>query len=160
VKHHFREPYLKRLQTFEQPNPAAYRFLKRIEVEGPALGLWLSTATGAHLYKGNAFLAYIQLSSSKSTPFSLMFSKHDMIWVDANDWSHLLLPRPLERLVMASSGFRKGWAAARNGTVELKANAPDAFYDVLLRTINAIEVQMPVQAEPPAATPVAASVTA
>jgi hypothetical protein len=152
VKHHFREPYIKRLQSFEQPNPAAHRFLKRIEVEGPELGLWLSTATGAHLYKGNAFLAYIQLSSSKSTPFSLMFSKHDMIWVEATDWSHLLLPHPLERLVMSSSGFRKGWAAARNGTVELKANAPDAFYDTLLRTIIALEIQ--------SAQPASAAVTA
>lgn len=141
MEHRFQEVYLKRLRTFEAPNPAGYRFLKRIEVEGPAHGLWLSTVTGAHLYKGNAFLAYIQLSTSKATPFSLLFSKHDMIWVDATDCSHLLLPRPLERLVMGSSGFRKGWAAARGGTVELKPNAPDAFYDQLLRSIITLEVE-------------------
>jgi len=141
VNHILGEAYLKRLRSFEQPNPAAYNFLKRLELEGPAHGLWISTVTGAHLYKNRAFLAHIQLSNSKGKPFSLVFAKHDLIWVEASDWSHLLLPHPLERLVMQSSGFRKGWAAARSGTVELKANAPEAFYDILLRTLCALQVQ-------------------
>ena len=42
---------------FETRFPAAYRFLVRLEEEGAAQGLVLSTAMNAHLYKGTAFLA-------------------------------------------------------------------------------------------------------
>jgi len=140
VNHQLGEAYQKRLQSFERPNPAAHSFLQRLEQEGPAHGLWLASATGLHLYKSYAFLAHIQLSNSKSKPFSLVFSKHDMIWVEAHDRSNLLLPHPLVRLVMESSGFRKGWAAARADSVELKANAPQSFYDILLLRLGSLEV--------------------
>ena len=140
MNHQLGEAYQKRLQSFEQPNPAAHSFLQRLEQEGPVHGLWMASATGLHLYKNYAFLAHIQLSNSKSKPFSLVFSKHDLIWVEAHDKSHLLLPHPLVRLVMESSGFRKGWAAASAVSVELKANAPRSFYDILLLKLGALEV--------------------
>jgi hypothetical protein len=132
--------YLKRLRSFEQPNPAAYQFLRRLEQEGPAHGLWLSAVTGAHLYKHSAFLAHIQLGNSKNKPFSVVFSKHDQIVPEAYDASDCLLPHPLVRLVMQSSGFRTGWAAARGGNVELKATAPASFYDVLFQKISELQV--------------------
>lgn len=140
MNHSLTEAYLKRLSTFQQPNPAAYGFLKRLEQEGPAQSLWVSAVTGVHLYKDHAFLTHIRLSTSKSQPFSLVFAKHDLIWAEAYDASHLLLPHPLVRLVMESSGFRKGWAAARAGSVELKSNAPEAFYELLFRKLGALEV--------------------
>lgn len=140
MKFHLSENYLKRLRTFEQPNPAAYHFLRHLEQAGPAQGLWLSAVTGVHLYKHSAFLAHIQLSNSKNRPFSLVFSKHDQIVREAYDASHFLLPHPLVRLVMQSSGFRMGWAAARAGYVELKPNAPAEFYDVLFRTLSELQV--------------------
>lgn len=140
------EAYLTRLRTFEQPNPAGYSFLRRLEREGPAQGLWLSAATGVHLYKDRAFLAHIQLSRSK--PFSLVFAKHDLIWAEAHDASHLLLPHPLVRLVMESSGFRKGWATARAGSVELKSSAPEAFYEILFRKLGALQADEALSAAP------------
>lgn len=141
MNHTLTDKYLKRLATFEEPNPAAYQFLQRLEREGPAQGLWLDAALGIHLYKGRAFLAHIQLSNAKTKPFSLVFAKHDMIWTEAHDASHLLLPHPLVRLVMESSGFRRGWAAAHKGNVELKLNAPAAFYDVLFNRLGALQVE-------------------
>jgi hypothetical protein len=141
VNHSLGEAYLTRLRSFEQPNPAAHLFLRRLEQEGPAHGLWMSAATGIHLYKNHAFLAHIQLSNSKSKPFSLVFAKHDLIWTEAYDASHLLLPHPLVRLVMESSGFRTGWAAARAGSVELKRNAPEAFFEILFRKLGALQAE-------------------
>lgn len=141
MNHSLGEAYLARLRGLERPNPAAYRFLRRLEQEGPADGLWLSATTGTHLYKEHAFLTHIQLSNSKSKPNSLLFAKHDLIWSEAHDASHLLLPHPLVRLIMASSGFRKGWAAARADVVELKANAPDEFYDALFRKLGALQTE-------------------
>lgn len=140
MNHSLGEAYLKRLRTFEQPNPVAYQFLRRLEQEGPAHGLWLSAVTGVHLYKNHAFLTHVQLSNSKTRPFSLVFAKHDLIWSEAHDASHLLLPHPLVRLVMESSGFRMGWAAAHAGNVELKPKAPAAFYEVLFRRLCALQV--------------------
>jgi hypothetical protein len=67
-----------------------------------------------------------------------VFAKHDQIWTESHDASHLLLPHPLVRLVMESSGFRKGWAAAPTGTVELKSSAPEAFYEVLFRWLSGL----------------------
>jgi hypothetical protein len=152
VKHHLQEAYLKRVRSFETLNPGAYRFLTRLEQDGPSHGLWLSTATNAHLYKDNAFLVHLQLSTSKLKPSSLLLSAqfNSMIADDTIDRSNLLVPRPLERLVMASSGFRKGWASARGGTIELKVSTPDAFYDVLMRTINTLQVHDEVAASAPA----------
>jgi len=142
VQHHLQEAYLKRVRSFESTNPKAHRFLTRLEQEGPEHGLWLSTATNAQLYKGNAFLAHLQLSTSKLKPSSLLLSPqlNHLIMTGTVDRSNLLVPRPLERLIMASSGFRTGWAAARGGIVELKVSTPDAFYDVLMRTIIALDV--------------------
>jgi hypothetical protein len=142
VEHHLQETYLKRVRAFEKSNPRAHRFLTRLEQEGPAHGLWMSAATNVHLYKENAFLAHLQLSTLKLKPFSLLISAqfNKATVLDAIDRSYLFVPRPLERLIMASSGFRAGWAAARNGVVELKVNAPDAFYDALLQTLVALRV--------------------
>lgn len=149
MNHVLGEAYLKRLRTFEQPNPAAYNFLRRLEYEGPAHGLWLSAVTGVHLYKNYAFLAHVQLSSSKSKRFSLVFAKHDLIWAEAHDASHLLLPHPLVRLVMESSGFRKGWAAARADSVELKPSTPAAFYEILFRRLGALQADEALSAAVP-----------
>lgn len=141
MNHRLGDAYLKRLSSFEQPNPAGYQFLRRLEREGPGHGLWLSAVTGVHLYKNNAFLAHIQLTTSKTKPFSLVFAKHDLIWSEAYDASHLLLPHPLVRLVMESSGFRKGWAGAGTGSVELKPKAPEAFYEILFRRLCALQTE-------------------
>jgi hypothetical protein len=142
VEHHLQEAYLKRVRAFEKPNPKAHRFLTRLEQEGPAHGLWMCAATNVQLYKENAFVAHVQLSTLKLKPFSLLLSAqtNQGIVVDTVDRSYLLVPRPLERLVMASSGFSAGWASARNGVVELKVNAPDAFYDVLMQTLFTLRV--------------------
>ena len=105
--------------------------------------------TGVHLYKNYAFLAHIQLSNSKSRPFSLVFAKHNLIGPKAHDASHLLLPHPLVRLVMESSGFRKGWAAGRADSVELKPTAPAAFYEILCPRLGALQTEVAQSAAAP-----------
>jgi hypothetical protein len=142
VKSNLQEAYLRRLRGFERTNPGAFRFLTRLERDGPEHGLWLSTATNVHLYKEHAFLAYIQLSTSASKPSSLLLSSqfNNTMAADTIDRSDLLFPRPIKQLVMASSGFRLGWASAPADVIELKANTPDAFYDALMGVLQALDV--------------------
>jgi hypothetical protein len=54
--------------------------------------------------------------------------------------SDLLFPRPIKQMVMASSGFRLGWASAPADVIELKASTPDAFYDVLFAALQGFDV--------------------
>jgi hypothetical protein len=142
VEHHLQEGYAKRVRAFETANPKAHRFLMHLERDGSAHGVQLVAATKIQLYKDNAFIALMQLSTLRLKPFSLLLSApaDQLIAAHASDASHLFVPRPLERLIMAHSGFSKGWAAARNNVVELKLATPDAFYDVLLNTIFTLKV--------------------
>jgi len=142
MEHHLEEGYVKRVRAFETANPKAHRFLMRLEREGAEHGVQLVAATKIQLYKDNAFIALLQLSTLRLKPFSMLWSapEEQLIAAHASDASHLFVPRPLERLIMAHSGFSKGWAAARKDVVELKVGTPDAFYDVLLSTIFTLRV--------------------
>jgi hypothetical protein len=142
-EHYLREEYLKRLAKFESANPPAYRFMKRIELEGPALGMWLSTASSAHLYKADGFLAYFQLRTSGVRPPALVMSAdfNPLIAEDAVNRSSLLFPRPIERMIMAQKGFSAKWAQVRGSSVELFANTPDAFYNALFETLQKFDAE-------------------
>ncbi len=142
MEHQLEEGYVKRVRAFETANPKAHHFLMRLEREGAEHGVQLVAATKIQLYKDNAFIALLQLSTLRLKPFSMLWSAPEtqLIAAHASDSSHLFVPRPLERLIMAHSGFRKGWAAARNNVVELKVATPDTFYDVLLTTIFTLRV--------------------
>jgi hypothetical protein len=141
VEHQLQAAYAKRVHAFESANPGAHRFLTRLEREGTAHGVRIVAATKIQLYKDDAFLGLLELSTSRLKPFSVLISAPaDLISAHGRDASRLFVPRPLERLIMAHSGFRKGWAAARKDVVELKLATPDAFYDVLLNAIFTLEV--------------------
>lgn len=142
MEHQLQEGYAKRVRAFETANPKAHRFLTQLEREGSAHGVQIVAATKIQLYKDDAFIALLQLSTLRLKPFSMLLSApaDQMIAAHARDASHLFVPRPLERLIMAHSGFSKGWAAARNNVVELKVGTPDTFYDVLLNTIFTLQV--------------------
>jgi hypothetical protein len=143
LPHRLQEEYLKRLRGFEQVHPSAYRFLKRLEEQGPEHGLWLSTASNAHLYKGHSFLVYLQLRAEGAKPAALLLAPKFNVTIldEAVDRSSLLFPRPIERLVMAQGGFRAKWAAVKNATLELTTSAPDKFFDSLMQAL--IELQLP-----------------
>jgi hypothetical protein len=138
--------YLGRLATFETRFPGAFRFLRRIETEGKEHGLWLSTATNAHLYKGDAFLAYVKLDSPELKPPALLLSPNYnvLIHADATDHSHLLFPRVITKLVMDHKGFSARWAVQKNqAAVELSSGAPDRLFDALFETLRGLDVPAP-----------------
>jgi hypothetical protein len=144
-EHYLQEEYLKRLGKLEGVIPAAYRFMKRLELDGPAHGLWLSTVSNAHLYKDDGFLAYFQLRSSGARPPALVLSPdfNQMIAEDAFNRSSLLFPRPIERLIMGHKGFSAKWALVSGATVELFANTPESFYTALYDAILKLDVAPP-----------------
>jgi hypothetical protein len=143
MEHHLTPKYLSRLAQLEQLHPPAFRFLSAVQKEDPAAGLWLSTATNAHLYKDHAFLMYIKVQGNKQDPTSIVLSSsyNNRILEDAIDHSAALFPRVIERAVMDHKGFSAGWARrAANGEIAIKANAPHTFFDALLNILHAVDV--------------------
>lgn len=135
--------YQARLATFEHIHPSAYKFVMRLQQEGSEHGLWLSTATNAHLYKGDAFLAYLKFNSTERKPASLLLSPRFNLLIHnhASDESALLFPKLINKLIMASRGFSARWALPRNGNaIELMTNAPDSFFDTLFTTLTKLEL--------------------
>jgi hypothetical protein len=68
-QHHLTPEYVARRAQFATAFPSAHAFLARIEADGPNFGMWLSTAVNAHLYKGDAFLAYLKLQPANCRPY-------------------------------------------------------------------------------------------
>jgi hypothetical protein len=143
MEHKLVAEYLSRLATFEKVHPPAFRFLKKLQEQGPEDGLWLITASNAHLYKGDAFLAYLKLNCQASKPPSLLLSPNFnmLINADATDQSARLFPVLLNKLIMASRGFSARWAVQRTRpAIELSPRTPDAFFDALLDALKTLSV--------------------
>jgi hypothetical protein len=143
VENRLDKKYLARLGSFEKLHPPAYRFLTRLQSEGSADGLWLSTATNAHLYKGNAFLAYFKLNNPELKPSSLLLSPRYNVLIadDSTDRSELLFPRLVTNLLMAAGGFSARWALPRTGgAIELTPKASDAFFDKFYAELQKLEI--------------------
>jgi hypothetical protein len=145
VEHHLESNYLARLARFEPLNPPGFRFLKRLQDEGQEHGLWLSTASNAHLYKNDAYLAYLCLEGPKlknsalslSPRFNLQYAR------SAVDRSGLLFPSTVKKLVMELKGFSQKWAVSKAGIeIELAASTPDAFYAKLFTTLVQLDTAM------------------
>lgn len=143
---HYLDPkYLARVAQMELLNPPAFRFLSRLQDSGLDHGLWLSTTTNVHIYKGQAFLMYVKLQGPKPEPTSVVLSPdyNNMIAQDATDQSRLLFPRAVEKMIMARRGFSTHWARRTpRGDMVIKPSAPDAFFEALfdqLRDLDTVE---------------------
>lgn len=99
--------YLKRVAQFERSFPSAYAFLKRIEHRAERKDLWLSTAVNAHLYKTDAFLAYLKLKNPELAPPSLLASPrfNQQIAAHTVDRSSVLFPVAFDQLVARYEGI-------------------------------------------------------
>lgn len=142
VEHHLESNYLARLARFEPLNPPGFRFLKRLQDEGQQHGLWLSTASNAHLYKGDAYLAYLCLAGPKQKLSTLSLSPKFNLQYASNavDRSELLFPSTVKKLVMEHKGFSQKWAVSKAGiAIEFTAGTPDAFYSKLFATLVALD---------------------
>ena len=129
---------------FETRFPAAYHFLVRLEEEGAAHGLVLSTAVNAHLYKGTAFLAYLKLRNPELEPPSLVVSPkyHLRIADEATDRSDLLFPEPLESILAANGGPNATWLTRRiESAFELRPGTPERVFDDVYAAVAALSVR-------------------
>ena len=144
MQHHLEPKYLARLAKLEHLHPSAFRFLTRLQTEGPAHDLRLSTSTNAHVYKAAGYLMHIKLQGLRREPTSIVLSPtlHIMIEQDAVDRSELLFPTTIKKLVMEHGGFKAGWAQSPAGVdIELKASTPDSFFEAVLSTLRELDVQ-------------------
>jgi hypothetical protein len=142
-EHHLTAAYIERLSRFAVTFPAAHTFLRRLEIDGPEDDLWLSTATNAHLYKGDGFLAYLKLNNPELQPPSLVISPrfNQMIAAHTTDESARLFPKPFDKVVMNHSGFKSKWAVRReNVTTELTVATPAAFFEDLYAVLRTLDV--------------------
>lgn len=143
MEHKLVAEYLSRLATMEKVHPPAFRFLKRLQEQGPNDDLYLVTASNAHLYKGDAFLAYLKLNCQPNKPPSLLLSPNFnmLINADATDQSSRLFPVLINKLVMASRGFSARWAVQRTRpAVEFSPATPDSFFDALFEALTTLAV--------------------
>lgn len=127
---------------FEETFPAAHQFLLRLETEGPSHDLWLSTATNAHLYKQDGFLAYVKLRNPESAPPTLVLSPNfnHRIVEGTTDQSSALFPERIDALIAEGSGAPEDWAIRRSGgAIELTAKTPSHFFDNLFDALAHVD---------------------
>lgn len=127
------QDYRDRVKRLRAPFPAAHQFLERLAA-GSDHGLWLGTSVNAHLYKRDAFLAYIQTKSRDQRPPSLMLSPHfnHQIFAHTTDRAMLLFGGPLDEVITRHRGENSGWMNRdQRGRIELTADTPGEFFDDL-----------------------------
>jgi hypothetical protein len=146
TSHRLTDEFIARMRAFATAFPVAHAFLKRIEQEGPAHGLWLSTAVNAHLYKRDAFLAYLKLKNIEHRPPSLVISPkfNQQIVAQTTDQSARLFPQPFDDVVREHGGLAAKWAVRHaNRSTEFTAATPAAFFDVLYTAVIALDLPAP-----------------
>ena len=142
--HKLTEEYTTRVTRFATSFPVAHAFLRKLETDGPASGVWLSSAVNVHLYKGDAFLAYLKLKNPELRPPSLVISPkfNQQIASHTSDESRRLFPQPFDGVVEAQGGFREKWAVRHaQGVTEFTAVAPAAFFDELYEALVRLDVR-------------------
>lgn len=143
VKHHLTQEYLERVGRFAAVYPSAHAFLRRVEHDGPAQALWLSTAVNAHLYKDAGFLAYVKLKNPDLKPPSLVISPkfNQQIASDTSDESRRLFPNPFGEVLAKYGGVRAGWAVPHaGGATELTVLTPTAFFEDLFERLVSLNM--------------------
>jgi hypothetical protein len=135
--------YRRRVDRLQHAFPAAYRFLQRLEHEGLAHEMWISSSSNAHLYKRDAFLAYLLLDPSETAPPSLELKPqfNQQIHHNAIDRSSLVFPKLLEQMAAKHFGWRDGWIRKIRGIAyEVNLRAPDVFFEQLFEQIGGLDV--------------------
>ena len=142
VSHKITKEFAANRAKFEHRFASAYGFLMRLEAEGPRHGLWLSSATNAHLYKDDAFLAYLRLKSPAMAPPSLLLSPNfnNRIVHGTIDRSEELFPTAVDLMLKEERGLSAGWALRRTkGATELRFDTPASFFDRLFRAVATLD---------------------
>jgi hypothetical protein len=139
--HKLTPEYIARLDRFAVTFPFAHEFLKRLEIEGPRAGLWLSTAVNAHLYKEHAFIAYMKLKNPELRPPSLVLSPHFHLRIaaTATDGSRRLFPGVFDAILAEHSTRSGSWATRHAGGVtELGTDTPRGFFATLYERLTVL----------------------
>lgn len=128
------EAYASRRDRLRVTFPAAHAFLLGLE---DLEGIWVSTATNAHVYSGNRFLAYIKIAAPDLKPPSLLLSPrfNNRIADGAVDASQLLFPVAVNGLLGGSGAW---WSKRAGGAVELTSGTPRNFFDALAARMAAV----------------------
>jgi hypothetical protein len=116
--------------------PSAYRFLMALQSYSDD-GLWLSTAVNAHLYKGNAFLAYICLPG----PQALTLSPHFNLGLreGTGDCSGRLFPKGIREVLERHQAEGVGWwRTLSRDRFELSSGTPEIVFEELLAKIRSL----------------------
>jgi hypothetical protein len=136
--HKLTPKYTARLDRLAVTFPFAHEFLKRLELEGPSAGLWLSTSVNAHLYKERAFIAYMKLENPELRPPSLVLSPHFHLRIaaTATDESRRLFPAVFDAMLAEHSARAGTWATRHAGGVtELGTDTPRGFFASLFERL-------------------------
>ena len=99
-------------------------------------GIWLSTATNAHLYFQDGFLMYIVIRGS-----SMIFSPNfnGRIHSETQNKSNILFPKIINGIIKPLSGFQNGWAVRNYDDIIIKKGAPSDFFNKLIESIKELK---------------------
>ena len=128
--------YRRRRDELKARFPAAHDFL--IGLEQGDSELWLSTATNAHLYSGDRFLAYIRPKGLTSSAPALVLSPrfNGQIHSLTQSRSELLFSGPLDAIITGLGGFSAGWVRqGASGERLLSMKTPVTFFTQLQRLL-------------------------
>ncbi len=118
----------------------AFNFLSYIESH-PDEGFWLSTATNAHLYYQDSFLAYIKLSIG-----GIWFSPYFNMQIEGGTTSrsNLIFPNVFRQLTSKNDGKAEEWVRFNSDdSVYISSQAPEEFFINLLNEIKRVHKQPP-----------------
>lgn len=116
--------------------PAAYDFLCFPERFSNS-GLWLSTATNAHLYYKNGFLMYIVI---RNNSIILSPNFNGRIHSETSNKSNRIFPKIINEIIKPLNGFDNGWVTRNIDDIILKSSTPADFFNLLLKTIQELNL--------------------
>jgi len=126
--------YVERRDRLKATFPAAHAFLTALEDDDR---LWLSTATNAHIYSGDRFLAYVKIHAPELEPPSVLLSPHynQRIAEGAEDASRSLFDAAMGELLGQPEDW---WVRRAGGVVELTSATPQRFFSELLDALRRV----------------------
>lgn len=114
----------------------AYNFLCFPE-QHPNSGLWLSTATNAHLYYKSGFLIYIVIYNNS---IQLSPNFNGRIHSETSNQSNKIFPKIFNEIIKPLNGFKSGWVTRNFDDIILKSNTPADFFSLLLKAIQELNL--------------------
>lgn len=108
-----------------------YDFLCRVERNDD--NIWLGTATNAHLYLRNSYLAYIVVENDRLV-FRPKFN--NQIYSGTIDHSKFLFSEKLRHLITDLNGFKNGWAFQDGNGFIFRNTTPNEFFNEFYNYIS------------------------